>query len=861
MNFRIVTHLLMTDLRRLRWLLLACGALVLLASWPALSFSAGDFDMPRSGHLLDGGEGNTSFVDALEKHGLISKQAVWSSITVRHVAGYLVLIVAGCLGFHSRQWSEGRPVRRRESLLAKAAGLLLFLILPLSLISATVGRLHGASWSTALAGSTALAAVNLPALLGVMLFAAYCGRWWTWLAGMSGMFLICTTLPIALQLSSGPDWFNSPLRMVAAHPFPPSLKLWIAAGVLGILLIWVRRDLPGTRKLGIALAAILAASQFVALFPRSPKYWYHGGDVFIGRPTEDLPDWSARLHPELDGKSLEASVDRGVLGRGAYGRSLFSFDDKSYMNLLLPWKTGGVPADSYVNWVPVGSSALKVGDTVVSSTPAIDHMGYGYHGDTDEAALAAVVKPEGGKLRWDSPSELSDARLLAEVLTPVDAGTVSEASLEMNLQGTVIQLEKIADVPFGKPVTVHADGMVIHIRRLDLENYMPVADICFVASGQQDRLNLGLPFNNWIGVIYFPKQSSARLPRLAQSSSMPLAAGLTAIRNMYLTGQTSDRKPDLRGYDEARFILVKRRRIATASAEIRTPTLPFVVRINSQSDPDARDSFDPPPFIGRPDPSTASPGDFEKWMTVSYSSFDKGWGSRNLADFVPRYLDRILRRPCNLHPPSSPEGQAIEAACPESRKREVIDAMIPASRSDTNWIPDLLIRRGWVDDAKPEILQMLANGQIGNNVFAQLMVANLEDPQTYPKLLEEKFWFETYQRLRRLPDVEPLLTDAIGESYRQALEELQYKSGSDDFHLHLAPAAHGMPEALARLLKVWDKLDVSNRPVKAEYMREVIRIPGNADDWRAVMGALAGRGATDFRYDPLARQWVPIAAP
>jgi hypothetical protein len=70
-----------------------------------------------------------------------------------------------------------------------------------------------------------------------------------------------------------------------------------------------------------------------------------------------------------------------------------------------------------------------------------------------------------------------------------------------------------------------------------------------------------------------------------------------------------------------------------------------------------------------------------------------------------------------------------------------------------------------------------------------------------------------------------------------------------------------MPEALDRLLKAWDKLDASNRPVSAESIREVIQIPGKADDWRAVVGALAGRNASDFRYDPLARLWIPITAP
>ncbi|WP_035602872.1 hypothetical protein [Haloferula sp. BvORR071] len=859
MNFCIVTHLLKTDLRRLRWLLLVCWGLLLLASWPALSFSAAHFDMPISPRdLLHGGSGDSSITGLLEKQGFFSTGTIWAFITLDRVASYSALILAGCLGFHSRVWSEGRPVRRRESLLAKTCGLLFFLILPLALLATTVGLLQGVPWTQALAMGATRASVNLPALLGVMLFGAYCGRWWTWLAGMFGMFLICTTLPIVLRLSAGPDWFWSPLQEIPAYGLLYSLKPWIAVAVLTILLLWVRRDLPGSRKLGIALAAILAASQLALFFlPSSPYPGYYG----FSNPLSQLPDWSRQLHPELDGKSLEASIDQGVKGRGSYSNSLHSFNGESYMNLLLPWKTGGLPAGSFINWKPVGSSALKVGDTVVSRTPG-NRVAEFYQGDTDEAALNAMLKPEGGKLRWDSPSNLVDSRLLAEVLTPVGDGMVPEASLEMNLEGTVVQLEKIVDVPFGSPVTVKADGVELHIRRLDIGAYMPVADICYVAPGGQNAWDLAMRTNEWIPVIYFPKQAMARLPWSAQFSTMPLTPGLTAFRQLYHTGQTSSKGPDLKGYDEARFILVKRRYVATAKAEVRTPTLPFVLEANHYNDPEARDSSDPPAFDRRPDPATTTAAQFEQWMKVSYSDFDRDWGGRNIADYVPRYLDRILHRRSGVSPPSTPEGRAIELACPESRKREVIDALLATNRrNDANWIPDVLIRRGWVTEAKPEILQMLADGQMEQNLFAQLMVANLEDPQTYPALLGERQWFETYEKLRLLPGIEPLLTETVAKAYREVDEVYAGRPADERFYGYLTPAAHGMSEALDHLIQEWEKIEPIYRRTRADYLRQVIQLPGEPDDWRSVLGALTGRKAADFRYDPLARMWIPITAP
>ncbi len=855
MNIRIVIHLLKTDWLRLRWLLLACWAVLLLASWPALSFSPGNFDMPVSAGFMRGG-GDPSFSEALEKHGLFSSGTVWFFITLERVALGLTLVAAGCLGFHSRMWSEGRPVRRRESLLAKTASLLLFLILPLALLAMAEGLLQGVPPGQALAMGATRAGENLPALLGVMLFGAYCGNWWAWLIGTSGIFVAGPVLKM-FRLTPGPNWFSGPFQVpdVSASLYLP--KLWIAVAVLAILLPWVRRDLPAVKRVGIALLAIFAACQLARYFEPAPQAYRD--------PLAGLPDWSTRLHPGLDAKSLEASVDGGVIGRGPQSHTLSSFDSESYMNLLMPWKTGGLAADSYVNWSPVGSSLLKDEDSVVSRTPENDSFkneGASYYGEADEHALTAVVKPEGGKLRWDGPSHPWDSHFMGEVFTPLEPGVFSELKLEMNLKGTIVQLEKIVDVPLGKPVTVMADGLTLHIRRLDLENFMPLADVCYVTTKDQSDPDFARRLGDWIPVIYFPGQAMARVAWGAMGSTMPLAPGLTAIRCMYHTAQFSiGRAPDLRGYDEARFILMKRRYVATATAEIHTPPLPFTLRSNRQ-DPKARDNFDPPAFNRRPDPATTSPQQFEQWMKVSYSSFDTGWGGRNLADYVPRYLDRILRRRTGIHPPSSPEGRALEAACPESRRREVIDALLPASRgNDANWIPDLLIRRGWVDEAKPEILQMLADDQVGNNVFSQLMVASLEDPQTYPELLQQKYWLETYQQLRLLPGIEPQLTEAITRNYREAQASLEGQSADAKFHIHLIPAAHGMPEALGPLIEEWLKVEPDYRATLAEYVRQVIQLPGQPDDWRAAVGALTGRKASDFRYDPLARLWVPITAP
>mgnify|MGYP003577278370 CR=1 FL=1 len=171
----------------------------------------------------------------------------------------------------------------------------------------------------------------------------------------------------------------------------------------------------------------------------------------------------------------------------------------------------------------------------------------------------------------------------------------------------------------------------------------------------------------------------------------------------------------------------------------------------------------------------------------------------------------------------------------------------------------MILRRGWVQEAKPQILEMIAREGIGKNPYSQLMVAMLEDPQTYPALLEQEAWFDIYANLRQLPGIEPALTQAITTRYRawKANEEREDPRWRQH-HLDV-PAAHGIPEAFADLLENWHKMPADGLRSMSESMRAVILLPGGANDWKTVVKELSTRGPGDFRYDPLARQWVPLA--
>ena len=250
-------------------------------------------------------------------------------------------------------------------------------------------------------------------------------------------------------------------------------------------------------------------------------------------------------------------------------------------------------------------------------------------------------------------------------------------------------------------------------------------------------------------------------------------------------------------------------------------------------------------------------------MTRSYSAFDsQGWASRNIADFVPRHLEMILQRPGGVHPPSSPEGKAIALACPEARRDEVIGAL---SRRNAypqgNWIPDVILRRGWVKAATPQIREMAAKGQIGDNPYSQVMAMALEDPKTYPAILDQRLWFEVYEQVRRLPGIEPALTESLVKHYQKDSSDRKKKHDAREKMTYCLPAAaHGLPQAFSELLLAWGTASESDRQVYSEYFSKVVLVPGATKDWRVLVSALDGKEAGDFRYDSLAHLWIPISA-
>ena len=70
-----------------------------------------------------------------------------------------------------------------------------------------------------------------------------------------------------------------------------------------------------------------------------------------------------------------------------------------------------------------------------------------------------------------------------------------------------------------------------------------------------------------------------------------------------------------------------------------------------------------------------------------------------------------------------------------------------------------------------------------------------------------------------------------------------------------------MPDAFAELLKTWQAYNEFEQRRHHEMIRDAVLLPGSPNDWKSAAKALAAREPSDFRYDTLARLWVPVAEP
>ena len=249
-----------------------------------------------------------------------------------------------------------------------------------------------------------------------------------------------------------------------------------------------------------------------------------------------------------------------------------------------------------------------------------------------------------------------------------------------------------------------------------------------------------------------------------------------------------------------------------------------------------------------------------------------------LARFVPTHLDVLLDGlPAMSWVSKRSVVNALQRGATEAQKPALVAALAREPE-----LAEVLLARGWVDDARAEVLQLARAPHVRSLPLSALRaIAWIRDPQTYPRLLEE---FERQpdepklELLRTLPGLEVPLRDIVRRRWREESRVLgQFRQEmlfDETFKLALR---QGEASALQRVFLFLDdpafKDSVGGWHL-AQALWPGVRLSGldpeKRQDNEAVLAWMRTHRPEDFVFDPARRQFVlkenlaarePAAAP
>ncbi|MDR3458692.1 MAG: hypothetical protein P4N60_14675 [Verrucomicrobiae bacterium] len=237
---------------------------------------------------------------------------------------------------------------------------------------------------------------------------------------------------------------------------------------------------------------------------------------------------------------------------------------------------------------------------------------------------------------------------------------------------------------------------------------------------------------------------------------------------------------------------------------------------------------------------------------------------RQLATFVPAHLDLLLDGlPVMDGASRDAVISAIKLGATEAQK----PAIIAALQKEPD-LAEVLFARGWVDDARPEILHLAqTDSRRGLPPSALRAIVWLQDPQTYPRLLAEFEGNPTLAAddlLRTVPGLEPELDRIVVRRWQNDSLMLRQNNGwamfDETFRLALR---HGQTSALQRAYLVLNDPDFDQMNLSyalADAFTGAVQMPGvKASDRRnnqKVLAWMRQHRAEDFVYNPALRKFV-----
>jgi hypothetical protein len=840
MNFRIVLHLLKTDWQRIRRPIIAYWLLLIFAALPWWFQADGDLRMLQWMRY-----GRNGRVQPFMEDAVVSSSTNIPIFLLEIVSTILALILASMLG---AQWIKQAvtPVRGRERLSAMALSLLLLMVLPLGLLAFVNLLLHGFSPGVA-AMAVSANALSVWMLLGV---AAALGAWlpspWLLLAG-------CAALSSAVGFISE---FYRPLQYgFRGYPVLPLLpagpREWLFGGLAIALLVLLfpatRRRLNGPWKVVVAVGLIILAGIPAVLLPPA--------DVHIKTDPAIVTD---SIRPKLRNVGIQMTNE----SNSTKGSTLLI---SAYL------QSTGCPPGHAVRWKPTSGWISQDGKRISTIRKEMDPLllaneGYfdlgSYAIDADMAALAALPgntnSARFSRFVESSSAMLGQAELPSRTLLSPDR----VADLQMDFTGTVFRYERVWDVPLrDSPVKIQEGNLTWHVRQLPPDNGELWADVMVTypalgVSKDPDQVRWDrLPISQYRLYFILP-ESGINLEASNQllNASGPVFSGAGKERQVLAPINQTGKNFDLTGL---RLVLLKPVPVARFQTTAKAQFRPWWTGNESDYALMHRYSVSETVYRGewfskRPDPKTCSREEFARWMRIPASLYGS-WSSQDLASYAPRFSGLMAK--AGNHD-SVAEG--LRLATPESLRDEVIGKIDSLERPDR--LASVALNRGWLGEAGPAILRRFEAGDLWQSAAVMAM----EDPSIYPELIArflERPERETYEQLRMLPGIEPLLGEAIVKATSEVTPSLLKAKlvsyAQAPYGPFLYAAKLGDSQALETVLDLYNSGGDKSDYVLSRDLGYIISIP----DFRGpklLAAWLRDKSAVSFHYDPLLRIWKPL---
>lgn len=856
MNFRTALHLFRSRWQHQRLAVFVLWVLLLLMALPWLRHDPLNFTETGGMGVMSGGSGE--IFDLLKPR---SERQHWKWVRLFQSYGWMITFCFSAItGLYANRATGVRPIRRSEAALAEVLTILAFIAAPQLLLTAANLILHQFPLGMVAAGAATSGLSILLIHLVSARFAAWCGSFWFWLAGIAGVLL--TTFLLGLLPGAGPsDRFQAPTMMMDLWGYQAGPRQW---AFLGLVLMFLLAAWPWLRARLKPFARVACAAFLVAL---ASALTSHLDQVFyLAQAVDSSGGGTTILHPEPVLGSMRVNQHQGRIERVL----------NSTISIAGEFDTATNPPESLVCWNPATDARISQGGVPLGT------LTRPYANQRLQAKLPPIAAyfqnhwvtglPGLGtadvRIRQRNPeTQFGTTTLKSGSLHPS-----APITLETELIGRVYRYQTVLDVELkDTPTTVRAGDTTFHIRKLTpFKHERVLADLTMSHPSlgwarSLERLHwFTPPIDRYRVLLYFPSSGLNYPTEPLYHSSGPMLGGAGWHRRIYGVDRSLFHRADEIPHPEGVRVVVLKPVLTGI-----TPTIPITLQASAEEPKIAEQDYrsnqnyplEPPVYLNsflpkRPDPASCDKREFGKWLRVAGFTYMVKLNDRDLADYAPRFA-RTLARASFIETAAN----ALRIGAPESQKGEIL-ATFDSIESPRNLL-NTLARRGWLEDVRQQAVQRFLHGDLGvaNTRENVAEIASLEDPATYPALLTLPMNQESYEIIRQLPGIEPALTETLRKAHAKENPSRDAAiSASWDFTLppsYLFAACHGIPEAFADLLTIVQAAQPPGSHFYETKLKQVIQMsPGMGENARDWINFLKDKKASDFSYDTLARRWV-----